>query len=105
MSHFNGLLHLRGCVDKYVGIWAGGRSMRETRVDKQAGRGPKWFNSRALLLFFEHFDDSVEVAVRLREAGPFWRHVPIVKGVEGCSQFLDKFERDARAIACVFKRV
>ena len=41
MSDFDCLLHLRGCVDKYVGIRTGGRSMRETRMDEQAGGGPE----------------------------------------------------------------
>ncbi len=79
--------------------------MRKTRMGKHAGCCPEWLNPRALLLFFEHFDDGVEIAVGLREGGAFRRHVPIVKGVEGGAQFLDKFERYARAITCVFNGI
>ena len=105
MRHLDRLLHLRGCIGEDVGIWTGSRPVAETRVDKEAGRAPEQLNPCALLFFFEHLYDGVEVTVRLCEAGAFRRNVPVVKSVERCSQFLDEFEGDARPIACILDGV
>jgi hypothetical protein len=102
MSYFHGFLHLCGGVGEYAGIWAGGCSMREPRMGKKTGGGPKQLDARALLLFFEHIDDGAQIAVGLCQISTFRCDISIMKGVERCAQFLDKFERDMRAIACIF---
>ena len=70
--------------------------MHETRIDKEASSGPKEFNSGALLLFFQDLNDLIEIAVRFRQAGAFRCDVPVVKGVEGCAEFLDELKGHVR---------
>src|SRR6516162_5602288 len=41
MSDFHGLLDLCGGVSEDLGIWAGGCPMRESRMGKETGSGPK----------------------------------------------------------------
>ena len=72
--------------------------MHETRIDKETGSGPEEFNSGALLLFFHHLNDKIEIAVRFREAGAFRCDVPVVKGVKGRTEFLDELKGDVGAI-------
>jgi hypothetical protein len=70
--------------------------VNETRMDKEAGRGPKEFNSGALLFFFQDLNDLIEIAVRFCEAGPFRCDVPIVKGVKGRTEFFNELKGHVR---------
>src|SRR5262249_42404142 len=102
MSCFHRLLHLCGGVSEYLGIWAGGCSMRKPRVGKKARSGPKQLDSRALLLLLEHFYDGVQITIGLCQASALRCDISIMKGVERCAQFLNKFECYPCAIARIF---
>src|SRR6516164_103177 len=82
MRNFHGLLDLCGGVSEYLGIWARGCPMHESRMGKETGGGPKQLDSRALLLFLEDFHNGIQITVRLCQAGTFRCDISIMKGVE-----------------------
>ena len=51
----------------------------------------------ALLLFLEHLDDGVEVAVGLAQVLAFGRDVAVVEGVEGRAELFQELEGHAHA--------
>ena len=70
LGDFERLLHLGRGEGEHVGIAAGGRAVHVARIAEQVGRAPQQLDAGPLLLFLEHLDDRVEIAIRLGEVCP-----------------------------------
>ena len=79
--------------------------MHVAAVAEQVGRAPQQLDAGPLLLFFEHLDDRVEIAVGLGEVRAFRGDVAIVERVERVAELLHELERHAGAVLGVLDRV
>ena len=105
MRDFERLLHLRGGVGEDVGVRACRRAVEESRIRKQTRCAPEELDAGAVLFFLEHLDDGIEIFVRLGETRALGSDIPVVKGVERCPQFFDKFKGHPRSFLRVIDRV